>query len=409
MMGVVGKLGRVLGPRGLMPNPKAGTVTFDVGKAVKDMKAGKIEYRTDKFGVVHLIIGKKSFEEQGLVENYGELLDEIVRAKPAAAKGKYLRSITLTQHHGPGRAGRYDPRPWVHGRGRGRLSRSRGTGGASFSGDRRYCWRAGAWYTPLAWSWLQNDAASCRPVWPRRPRLILKPVLEPETAGAAAGGRSGRPSGRPASRGRMNGISRASAREGSTSTSVSGVDDFFWKEAKLMAKPEKVQAVAEIAAELEGDRRLLPGRLPRSDGRRGHRPARPSAQVRAPRSRSSRTRWRSGRRPRRAWRALDDLLEGPTAIAFCRERPGGAGEGAADLHPREEEADRQGRLPAAPCTHWRRRSTRWPRCPAARSSSPRWSAAWPRRCTGLANVLTGPIRGLVVALDQIREQKAEAA
>jgi large subunit ribosomal protein L1 len=102
LMGVVGKLGRVLGPRGLMPNPKAGTVTFDVGKAVKDMKAGKIEYRTDKFGVIHLVIGKKSFEEAQLVENYGELLDEILRAKPAAAKGKYLRSITITSTMGPG-------------------------------------------------------------------------------------------------------------------------------------------------------------------------------------------------------------------------------------------------------------------------------------------------------------------
>lgn len=102
MMGVVGKLGRVLGPRGLMPNPKAGTVTFDVGKAVSDMKAGKIEYRTDKFGVVHVIIGKKSFEQRQLVENYAELLDELIRAKPAAAKGKYLRSITLASTMGPG-------------------------------------------------------------------------------------------------------------------------------------------------------------------------------------------------------------------------------------------------------------------------------------------------------------------
>ncbi|MBC7294075.1 MAG: 50S ribosomal protein L1, partial [Thermoleophilia bacterium] len=100
--GVVGKLGRILGPRGLMPNPKAGTVTFEVGKAVKDMKAGKVEYRTDKFGVVHLAIGKKSFDEQKLVENYAEVLDEIIRAKPAAAKGKYLRSITMTTTMGPG-------------------------------------------------------------------------------------------------------------------------------------------------------------------------------------------------------------------------------------------------------------------------------------------------------------------
>jgi large subunit ribosomal protein L1 len=102
MMGVVGRLGRVLGPRGLMPNPKAGTVTFEVGKAVKDMKAGKVEYRTDKFGVVHLIIGKKSFEAEKLIENYGEILGEIVRAKPAAAKGKYLRSITVTSTMGHG-------------------------------------------------------------------------------------------------------------------------------------------------------------------------------------------------------------------------------------------------------------------------------------------------------------------
>jgi large subunit ribosomal protein L1 len=102
LMGVVGKLGRVLGPRGLMPNPKAGTVTFDVGKAVRDMKAGKIEYRTDKFGVVHVIIGKKSFDERRLVENYGEFLDELIRAKPAAAKGKYLRSVTITSTMGPG-------------------------------------------------------------------------------------------------------------------------------------------------------------------------------------------------------------------------------------------------------------------------------------------------------------------
>ena len=102
MMGVVGKLGRVLGPRGLMPNPKAGTVTFDIAKAVSDMKAGKVEYRTDKFGVVHSIIGKKSFAAEQLAANYGELLGEIVRAKPAAAKGKYLRTITMTSTMGPG-------------------------------------------------------------------------------------------------------------------------------------------------------------------------------------------------------------------------------------------------------------------------------------------------------------------
>ncbi|HZK49141.1 MAG TPA: 50S ribosomal protein L1 [Thermoleophilia bacterium] len=102
MMGVVGKLGRVLGPRGMMPNPKAGTVTFDVGKAVQDMKAGKIEYRTDKFGVVHVIIGKKSFGERELIENYAEFIDELVRVKPSAAKGKYLRSITFASTMGPG-------------------------------------------------------------------------------------------------------------------------------------------------------------------------------------------------------------------------------------------------------------------------------------------------------------------
>lgn len=102
MMGVVGKLGRVLGPRGLMPNPKAGTVTFEVGKAVTDMKGGKIEYRTDKFGVVHVIVGKKSFEAEQLVGNYSEVLGEIIRAKPAAAKGKYLRTITMTTTMGPG-------------------------------------------------------------------------------------------------------------------------------------------------------------------------------------------------------------------------------------------------------------------------------------------------------------------
>ena len=129
MMGVVGKLGRVLGPRGLMPNPKAGTVTFDVAKAVKDMKAGKVEYRTDKFGVIHLIIGKKSFDEQKLVANYGEVLDEIVRAKPAAAKGRYLRTITLTSTMGPsieldGARGR---RPCWRLRGRSAGRRRRGT------------------------------------------------------------------------------------------------------------------------------------------------------------------------------------------------------------------------------------------------------------------------------------------
>ncbi|MGH3130224.1 MAG: 50S ribosomal protein L1 [Gaiellaceae bacterium] len=101
-MGNVGKLGRVLGPRGLMPNPKTGTVTFDVGKAVRDAKAGKLEYRTDRGACVHVSIGKKSFEERQLVENYAALVDEIVRAKPAAAKGRYIQQITLTSTMGPG-------------------------------------------------------------------------------------------------------------------------------------------------------------------------------------------------------------------------------------------------------------------------------------------------------------------
>jgi large subunit ribosomal protein L1 len=101
-MGVVGRLGRVLGPRGLMPNPKTGTVTMDVGKAVRDAKAGKLEYRTDRGANVHVSIGKKSFEERALLENYAALVDEIMRAKPAAAKGRYIRGITLTSTMGPG-------------------------------------------------------------------------------------------------------------------------------------------------------------------------------------------------------------------------------------------------------------------------------------------------------------------
>ncbi|MBA2742566.1 MAG: 50S ribosomal protein L1 [Actinobacteria bacterium] len=102
MMGTVGKLGRVLGPRGLMPNPKTGTVTFDIGKAVQDAKAGKLEYRTDRGGNVHVPIGRRSFEERALLENYGALIEEIVRAKPAASKGRYIRQITLTTTMGPG-------------------------------------------------------------------------------------------------------------------------------------------------------------------------------------------------------------------------------------------------------------------------------------------------------------------
>ncbi len=101
-MGNVGRLGRVLGPRGLMPNPKTGTVTFEVGKAVRDAKAGKLEYRTDRGANVHVSIGKRSFDERALMENYAAVVDEIIRAKPAAAKGRYIRQITLTSTMGPG-------------------------------------------------------------------------------------------------------------------------------------------------------------------------------------------------------------------------------------------------------------------------------------------------------------------
>jgi large subunit ribosomal protein L1 len=99
---VVSKLGRILGPQGKMPNPKVGTVTDDVGKAVDEAKAGKVEYRTDRQGNIHLAIGKASFSEQALLENYAAVIDEIVRAKPAAAKGRYLLSITLAPTMGPG-------------------------------------------------------------------------------------------------------------------------------------------------------------------------------------------------------------------------------------------------------------------------------------------------------------------
>jgi large subunit ribosomal protein L1 len=101
-MGNVGKLGRILGPRGLMPNPKTGTVTMDVGKAVRDAKAGKLEYRTDRGANVHVAIGKKSFDERQLVENYAALVEEIVRAKPPVAKGRYIRQITFATTMGPG-------------------------------------------------------------------------------------------------------------------------------------------------------------------------------------------------------------------------------------------------------------------------------------------------------------------
>lgn len=102
MMVLVGRLGRILGPQGKMPNPKTGTVTMDVAKAIDEVKAGKIEYRTDRAGIVHVPLGKKSFEERALVENYAAVLDEILRAKPAATKGRYIRSITLSSTMGPG-------------------------------------------------------------------------------------------------------------------------------------------------------------------------------------------------------------------------------------------------------------------------------------------------------------------
>jgi large subunit ribosomal protein L1 len=102
MMGVVGRLGRVLGPKGLMPNPKAGTVTMDVAKAVKDIKAGKIEYRLDKTNIIHVPIGKASFSQEQLIDNFQTLIGAIIKAKPAAAKGQYLKSVTLASTMGPG-------------------------------------------------------------------------------------------------------------------------------------------------------------------------------------------------------------------------------------------------------------------------------------------------------------------
>ena len=102
MMGLVGRIARVLGPRGLMPNPKSGTVTPDVAKAIKDIKAGKVEYRLDKFGIIHVAIGKKSFGVEKLQENFDTIMDAIVKAKPQAAKGVYLKSISLASTMGPG-------------------------------------------------------------------------------------------------------------------------------------------------------------------------------------------------------------------------------------------------------------------------------------------------------------------
>jgi large subunit ribosomal protein L1 len=102
LMPVVGRLGRILGPAGKMPNPKVGTVTMDVAKAVEESKAGKVEYRTDRNAIVHLVIGKRSFEEHRLLENYAAVIDELVRAKPSAAKGRYIRSVTFATTMGPG-------------------------------------------------------------------------------------------------------------------------------------------------------------------------------------------------------------------------------------------------------------------------------------------------------------------
>jgi len=102
MMGVVGRLGRVLGPKGLMPNPKAGTVTMDVAKAIEDIKAGKIEYRLDKTNIIHVPIGKASFTEEQLLDNFQTLIEAIIKARPAAVKGQFLRSITLASTMGPG-------------------------------------------------------------------------------------------------------------------------------------------------------------------------------------------------------------------------------------------------------------------------------------------------------------------
>ena len=102
MMGVVGRLGRVLGPKGLMPNPKSGTVTMDVTKAVADIKSGKVEYRLDKTNIIHLGIGKTSFGAKKLVENYNTIMEAIIKAKPAAAKGQYIKSVSVTTTMGPG-------------------------------------------------------------------------------------------------------------------------------------------------------------------------------------------------------------------------------------------------------------------------------------------------------------------
>ncbi|MGO9821122.1 MAG: 50S ribosomal protein L1 [Solirubrobacteraceae bacterium] len=102
MMPIVGRLGRILGPAGKMPNPKVGTVTMDVAKAVEESKSGKVEYRTDRTAIVHLVIGKSDFDERKLLENYAAVMDELIRAKPSAAKGRYIRSVTFATTMGPG-------------------------------------------------------------------------------------------------------------------------------------------------------------------------------------------------------------------------------------------------------------------------------------------------------------------
>ena len=165
-MGNVGKLGRILGPRGKMPNPKTGTVTFDVGKAVRDAKAGKLEYRTDRGANVHVAIGKKSFDERQLLENYAAVVDEIVRAKPAAAKGRYIRSITLTSTMGPGI--HVDPA-----RTRGIVEELEEAGGRAVP---RPSTRARRQRQPAARSAAAEDQ-------PRRPRREPSPRPGPPTAG----------------------------------------------------------------------------------------------------------------------------------------------------------------------------------------------------------------------------------
>lgn len=102
MMSVVGRLGRILGPKGLMPNPKSGTVTFDLAKAIKEIKAGKVEYRVDKTAIIHVPVGKKSFDKEKLLDNFKTIMNAIIKAKPSAAKGRYLKSVTITSTMGPG-------------------------------------------------------------------------------------------------------------------------------------------------------------------------------------------------------------------------------------------------------------------------------------------------------------------